>query len=146
MNIEKYDEYILRTASDYVQGVFTYGRGSMKALILISTGAAAALLAFIGHLATSGMKESAKGLALPLCIFMFASLLATAGLGFSYFSQAKSCNTQEHFLLGNIGSKEYRSDLRWAYAWMSIAILCVFLSFAACLTGIGFSYWAFMGL
>ncbi len=146
MDAEKYDEYILNTASDCIQGVLTYGRETMKALILISTGSAAALLAFIGHLATSGMKEPAKGLALPLCVFMLASLLAAAGLGFSYFSQAKFCNTQECFLLRAIDTKEFSGSLRWAYIWMGAAVLCVLSSFVACFAGIGVSYWAFMAL
>ena len=134
--IKRQDAYILGTLPQFAQGVLTYGKETMKSLILLSGGSAAALLAFIGHLATSGMKEPAKGLALPLCVFVVAAVFAVGGLGFSYLSQGKGYQAQIVLLLGR--------DWRGAYFWMALAILCVMASFAGCLGGVWLAYRAFM--
>lgn len=141
--IKRQDESIMATLPQFTQGILTYGKETMKSLILLSGGSAAALLAFIGHLATSGMKESAKGLALPLCVFVVAAVFAVGGLGFAYLSQGKGYQAQTILLLVRDNK---HSDLIWrrAYFWMALAILCVMVSFAGCLGGVWLAYRAFM--
>ena len=143
--IKRQDESIMTTLPQFTQGILMYGKETMNSLLLLSGGSAAALLAFIGHLTTSGMKESAKGLALPLCVFVVAAIFAVGGMGFSYLSQGKGYQAQLVLLLGRDNK---RSELfwQWAYVWLGLAVLCVFASFAGCLGGVWLAYWAFMNL
>lgn len=143
--IKRQDESIMTTLPQFTQGILTYGKETTKSLILLSGGSAAALLAFIGHLATSGMKEPAKGLALPLCVFVVAAVFAVGGLGFSYLSQGKGYQAQLALLLVRDNK---RSELIWrgAYVWLGLAVLCVLASFAGCMGGVWLAYQAFMNL
>ena len=143
--IKRQDDYILGTLPQFTEGVLMYGKETMKSLLLLSGGSAAALLAFIGHLATSGMKEAAKGLAFPLCIFVFAAVLAVGGLGFSYLSQGKGYQAQIVLLLSR-DDKNSNRVWRRSYFWMFLAILCIMVSFAGCLGGVWWAYQAFMNL
>lgn len=143
--IKRQDESIMTTLPQFTQGILTYGKETMKSLILLSGGSAAALLAFIGHLATSGMKESAKGLALPLCVFVVAAVFAVGGMGFSYLSQGKGYQAQLVLLLSRDNK---RSDSVWreTYVWLGLAVLCVLASFVGCLGGVWLAYQAFMSM
>lgn len=143
--MKRHDDYILGTLPQFAEGVLMYGKETMKSLLLLSGGSAAALLAFIGHLATSDMKESAKGLAWPLSIFVVAAVFAVGGLGFSYLSQGKGYLAQITLLLGR-DNNLCKSIWRGAYFWMFLAILCVMISFAGCLGGVWWAYQAFMNL
>lgn len=143
--IKRQDESIMTTLPQFTQGILMYGKETMKSLLLLSGGSAAALLAFIGHLTTSGMKESAKGLALPLCVFVVAAVFAVGGMGFSYLSQGKGYQAQLVLLLSRDNK---RSDSVWreAYIWLGLAVLCVFASFVGCLGGVWLAYQAFMSM
>lgn len=143
--IKRQDESIMATLPQFTQGILTYGKETMRSLLLLSGGSAAALLAFIGHLATSGMKEPAKGLALPLCVFVAAAVSAVVGMGFSYLTQGKGYQAQLALLLGR-DDNLYKSTWRGAYFWLALAILCVMVSFAGCLGGVWLAYQAFMSL
>lgn len=143
--IKRQDESIMTTLPQFTQGILMYGKETMKSLLLLSGGSAAALLAFIGHLTTSGMKDSAKGLALPLCVFVVAAVFAVGGMGFSYLSQGKGYQAQLVLLLSRDNK---RSDSVWreAYIWLGLAVLCVFASFVGCLGGVWLAYQAFMSM
>ena len=65
------------------------GQSAMKAAMAINGGGAVALLAFIGHLATSPSSGNLVAkFATPLWIFSLGVLVSTIAIGANYFGQA----------------------------------------------------------
>jgi len=125
-------------------GVITYGKETMKGLILLNSGSAAALLAFIGHLAVSGMKEEAKMFALPLYLFLAASIMALAGMGLSYLSQNLVMQALEYLTLNR--TADYEIKRKWSLFFMTFAVLAIIISFSVCAYAVWLSYFAFMAI
>lgn len=117
------------------------GSEAIKAITLLNGGAAVAILAFIGHLASSGVEqETVQSLSRPLGFFVAGTFLAVFATGIGYFAQ--SCNV---FALKNefkkldhkadtaAQDKEKRNKKCWgaAFTWRtafkcfnSLAIIC----------------------
>lgn len=127
-----------------VDGVITYAKETMKGLILLNSGSAAALLAFIGHLATMGMKENAKMFALPLCLFLAASIAALIGMGLSYLSQNLVMQALEYLILNR--AADYEIKRKWSLFFMTFAVLAIIISFSVCAYAVRLSYFAFMAI
>lgn len=106
-----------------------FGVQAVKSLLLVAGGAAAALLAFMGHLVTNDKVEYAKQLAMPLGAFFLASLFACAVFAFSYLTQydATMDNGVE------------------AEKWHRVSMAFTALAFLACFAGMAIAYKAFMG-
>ena len=140
-------DFVLSFIPSATSGLFLYASETVKALILVNAGAAAALLALIGHLVTTGNKSMTQALALPLCAFPVSSLLVCAGMGFSYLSQLKA--NEVYMLLYFYKTEEeirkYNSMRKWAALWQFLAVIAIALSFVTCLVGIWTAYKAFMG-
>lgn len=76
------------------RSVITAGQNAMRTSLLLNGGAAVALLAFIGHLATcsstgtcAGLKPVIHGLSISLSMFALGALCATVLAGLTYLSQ-----------------------------------------------------------
>lgn len=76
------------------RSVIAAGQGAVRTSLILNGGAAVALLAFIGHLATCGDSASCstltpkiEELALSLLLFSYGSLAATILAGCTYLSQ-----------------------------------------------------------
>jgi len=70
------------------KSVIAVGQTALKSLFLINGGAAVAVLAFVGHLATAGSSaDSIRGFAAPLGCFVAGLLLVTIASGVTYLSQ-----------------------------------------------------------
>lgn len=78
------------------------GQAAMKSTILINGGAAVALLAFIGHLVSSGQKSIVPSFALPLFCFVAAALCGVVAVGLTYVTLS-SYNINKT-MLGNISN------------------------------------------
>ena len=72
-------------AIEKFKSVGQYGQNAMRTLFLMNGGAAAALLAFIGHLATNTPAEVPK-MSASLTIFVVGLALAGAAGGIAFFS------------------------------------------------------------
>lgn len=71
-------------------------------MFLINGGAAVAVLAFVGHLATaSGSKDAIKAFALPLGCFVFGLLLVTIASGITYLAQRAYATQRKGRRIGN---------------------------------------------
>jgi hypothetical protein len=67
--------------------VIAVGQAALKSMFLINGGAAVAVLAFAGHLATSTGAKAVQTLALPLVCFVFGLILVTIASGLTYLAQ-----------------------------------------------------------
>jgi len=124
------------------------GSDAIKAITFLNGGAAVAILAFIGHLASSGVEQTiVKSLSRPLAFFVAGTFLAVCAAGVGYFAQ--SCNV---FALNHefrklspkadtaTQKKEEGKEKRWRAAfpffnWVAIicsAVALVFFAVACC--------------
>ena len=94
---EKKQEMIDMGWLESFKSTIMYGMAAMKGLYWLSGGAAAALLAFMGYLIAHGYAGLTPYLAVSLCLFFFAALLAAGSLGFSYLSQAQYTKDNDNF-------------------------------------------------
>ena len=137
-------EAVLTVLATIIEGTISLGKETMKGLILINSGGSAALLAFIGHLAISGLKDSAKGFALPLCLFMVAAIIALAGMGLSYISQIFASLACQNLLVKEI-QRAYIKII-FNVIFMVLAVLVNIASFGFCGYAVWSAYFAFMSL
>jgi hypothetical protein len=129
-----------------ISGLFGYATEVMKALIFVSAGSAAALLALIGHFVTISQKEIAKAMGFPLCIFLVAAILAAGTFGFSYLSQLCANTASIYLCLWEDERYDalFKRSSKWGYIWLSLALLLSLLAFTACFYGIWRAYRVFM--
>lgn len=80
----KMDEIYVK---ETIIGMFRFSVEGMKALYIITGGAAAALLAFFGHLMTINRVDDAKSLTSALGCFFFAALSGSGSFFLSYLTQ-----------------------------------------------------------
>lgn len=102
------------------------GREAMKASILINGGAAVALLAFLGHLATVA-KQTIAGFTPPLLLYVGGLLFGTIGLGCAYFAQARNAG----------------GDPKGFHKWNNGSIIMTVLAYLAFATAGVLSFFAF---
>jgi hypothetical protein len=102
---------------------------ALRTLVLINGGAAVALLAFVGSLATAvnEFEANVAVLAAPLQWFAFGVALAAFGIGLAYFtnycttgSSAASEHTYEHPFI-----KSTKASKRWRLAAITFQVLAV---------------------
>ena len=127
-DVSKKEELQFQAKMESFRSTISYGIAAMKSLYLVSGGSAAALLAFMGHLITNDKIDMAKSLSMPLCVFFFASLLASGCLGCSYLSQERY--TQNAMKVGAV--------------CQIIAVLFTFGAYVVCIAGMVLAYATFM--
>ena len=111
-----------------------YAAGGMKALFMVSGGAAVAMLAFIGHLVTlQKTGVTIRPFVDALGWYFFASLLGSAAFLMSYLSQ--------FFHTGTIFTEE---TSRFGHVFHGLAVLVVVASYVSCLWGMFVAYKAFL--
>ena len=137
-------EAALNILPSIIDGIISYGKETIKGLILLNSGSAAALLAFIGHLAVSGMKDGGKAFALPLCLFMAASIVALIGMGLSYISEIFNSLVCQGLIVNNVLG--IHSKLILNIVFMFLAIISNIVSFGICGYAVWTAYFAFMSL
>ena len=137
-------EAALNILPSIIDGVISYGKETIKGLILLNSGSAAALLAFIGHLAVSGMKDGAKAFALPLCLFIAASIVALLGMGLSYISEIFNSLVCQSLIVNNVHGIYFKLMLNIGF--MLLAIIANIASFGICGYAVWTAYFAFMSL
>jgi hypothetical protein len=143
--IEMRRTYALAALPQGMTGMFEYAAEAMKALILISAGSAAALLALIGHLVTEGRGDMAKALSFPLCIFMASAIFAAGSFGLSYLSQLYINQAYVYLCLWKEKySQEFQAVSKLNVLWQRLAIVLMLVAFAVCFYGVWEAYWAFM--
>jgi hypothetical protein len=143
--IQQLREFALSSLPTLHNGMFAYATETMKALILINSGSAAAILAFIGHLVTINQRDLARALSLPLCIFLISAISAIASFGFSYLSQGLTNLAYMYLALWREEDQgRYQSASRWGTIFQCLAILATLIAFGVCLWGIWKAYGAFM--
>lgn len=81
------------------KSVIAVGQTALKSMFLLNGGAAVAVLAFAGHIATSSQSSSIQPLALPLACFVAGLLLITIASGLTYLAQR--AYSRRHRKLGN---------------------------------------------
>jgi len=74
-------------ALEQFKSVTTVGQSALKSMFLVNGGAAVAVLAFAGHLATSAGARAVQTLAFPLACFVVGLLLVTIASGLTYLAQ-----------------------------------------------------------
>jgi len=83
-----------QTLQSSVEATIQAGQSALKSSILINGGAAVAILAIIGSLASSGnTKELIPILSCSFAYFIFGTLVATIASGGAYLTQAFNCCT-----------------------------------------------------
>ncbi len=82
-------KYRVRTdfALEHFKSVIAVGQTALKSMFLINGGAAVAVLAFAGHLATSCETAVVQTLAFPLACFVTGLLFVTVASGLTYLAQ-----------------------------------------------------------
>lgn len=106
------------------KSVIAVGQAALKSMFLANGGAAVAVLAFAGHLATSGSSGAVPRLAFPLAYFVLGLIFVTVASGVTYLAQ------RSHALK--------RREL--AKRLNKIIVLLAFMSVAAFATGCWFAY------
>lgn len=110
------------------RGTIQFGIQTTKSLFMVSGGAAAALLAFMGHLVTNDRVAYAKLLVMPLGVFFVAAIFSCGTFAFSYLTQHDATMENE----------------KMAGRWRVASIIFTFLAFVTLFVGIFVSYKAFM--
>jgi len=108
------------------KSVMAVGQTALKSMFMVNGGAAVAVLAFAGHLATSGAASAVQTLACPLACFVVGLLLVTIASGLTYLAQ-----------------RAYATRRRQLGSWLNAVIITVAaFSVAAFATGSWFAYLA----
>ncbi len=110
------------------KGALQYGVQTMKSLFMVTGGSAAALLAFMGHMAANDKMAHVRLLVVPLGVFFTASVFACGSFAFSYLSQCDAT----------------ANKTAWAVRLKACAIITTILSFALCFAAMYCSYRSFM--
>lgn len=116
-------KFDLATRLEVMKQVFPFAQESMKCVVLMNAGAAAALLAFVGSLVGKNEKATAALLASATLYYMLGVASGALCWGFSYLSQ---------WLYA------YRSDDRWGN-WVRGFAIGAFVSSIALFVGGGWS-------
>ncbi|MDR1378536.1 MAG: hypothetical protein LBJ36_05740 [Synergistaceae bacterium] len=143
--VELQRAYALSMLPVSTTGVFGYAAAAMKALILVNSGSAAALLALMGHLVTQNQGEAAKALGFPLCIFLVSAIFAAGSFGLSYLSQLYMNHTLVYLCLWKEEySKDYQRASKFNRLYQRLAIFTTLIAFGLCFFGIWTAYRVFM--
>ena len=107
------------TALELLKSVVTTAGVAIKSLILINGGAAVALLAFIGHLATSGTNTGAPVHAFAVPLLWFVIGVWTAALFAGFVAAAQKLYAEE------FNQRTFSKDARYARRLRRCANVCV---------------------
>jgi hypothetical protein len=72
---------------ELLKGVFLLSTSTLKLLFALTSGSAAAMLVFMGHLATAGQGAKVKDMTGSLCVFTLSAFLVTLSIGAGYVTQ-----------------------------------------------------------
>jgi hypothetical protein len=87
---------------ELLKGLFMFSTGALKLLFTLTSGSAAALLVFMGHLAVSGQGAKIQGLSCGLSWFVFSAFLTVASIGFGWVSQYLYLKSSEKPMTGHV--------------------------------------------
>jgi hypothetical protein len=116
-----------------VKCAVNYATEGIKSLFIVSGGASAALLAFLGHLVTIEERGFAWSLTGSLAFFFAAAIFGSSVFCFSYLSQL--FYAQNAFAEGECASGKI---------FQGVAVVMTVIAYISCFAGLGAAYLAFM--
>jgi hypothetical protein len=79
---------------ELIKGLFLLSTSTLRLLFALTSGSAAAMLVFMGHLAASGQGAKVKDLTGSLCVFALSAFLVTLSMGTGYVTQLIYLNSE----------------------------------------------------
>lgn len=146
-----WDDANQRLLMQSVEACNAAGHAAIRASTLINGGGAVALLAFIGHLASSpGKAEAIAYFAMPLSCFVTGALVSVCAQGFTYLGQLFFGDSLRHRISAHeSGTTESGKTTRarvLGHVFNWAAILTVAASLALFARGTYVAFYAFLAL